>query len=148
MRRVGGISLYFLHAGTRYMCCSVFHQMKDRPIVSLPSDFLQQVMRTFSSTPLLSTPSRHKRHRAPPSGIAPRRSDRLAEKARNRPPAVAAAQNVLMQKLGLASSAHIETADYDRYLELFDQGLSEEQARRINSSSWQAQLPQSLRRSR
>jgi hypothetical protein len=54
------------------------------------------------------------------------------QRARNRPPAVAAAQNVLMQKLGLASSAHIETADYDRYLELFDQGLSEEQARRIN----------------
>jgi hypothetical protein len=32
----------------------------------------------------------------------------------------------------LASSAHIETADYDRYLELFDQGLSEEQAQRID----------------
>jgi hypothetical protein len=107
-------------------------RMPDGPIPSSPSDFLQQVMRTLNSTPLLSTPSRRKRHRAPPSGTVPRRSSRPAKKARNWAPAVAAAQNVLMWKLGLASSAHIETADYDRYLELFDQGLSEEQARRID----------------
>jgi hypothetical protein len=56
----------------------------------------------------------------------------LVKKAHNRALAVATTQNMLMWKLGLASPSHIETDDYERYLQLFDQGLSEDQARCID----------------
>jgi hypothetical protein len=54
------------------------------------------------------------------------------KKAHNKALAVATTHNMLMWKLGLASSSHIETDDYERYLQLFDQGLSEDQARCID----------------
>jgi hypothetical protein len=55
------------------------------------------------------------------------------KKAWSRAPAVAATQNMLMRKLGLASSAHVETDtdNFNRYLQLFNQRLSEDQAWRI-----------------
>jgi hypothetical protein len=37
-----------------------------------------------------------------------------------------------MRKLGLATGAHVDTTDYDRYLQLFSNGLSEEQTRHID----------------
>jgi hypothetical protein len=40
--------------------------------------------------------------------------------------AVAAAQNVLMRKLGIAKDQHIESDDFEAYLKLFMDGLSEE----------------------
>jgi hypothetical protein len=58
----------------------------------------------------------------------PRRSDWLVKKALRRAPSVAAAQNVLMRKLGLVSSDHVESADFDCYLSSFNEGLSENQA--------------------
>jgi hypothetical protein len=56
----------------------------------------------------------------------PRRSSQLAQKVWGRAPAVVAAQNALMMKLGLATTMHIKTSDFDRYLELFNNGLLEE----------------------
>jgi hypothetical protein len=38
-------------------------------------------------------------------------------------PAVAVAQNVIMRKLGLASSEHIETEDFSAYINLFCDGF-------------------------
>jgi hypothetical protein len=47
-------------------------------------------------------------------------------------PAVAAAQNIIMRKLGLASSEHIETEDFSAYVNLFHDGFYEDQARMID----------------
>jgi hypothetical protein len=46
-------------------------------------------------------------------------------------PAVAAAQNVLMRKLGLVTGEHVESEDFDRYLNMFKGGLTEEQVNLI-----------------
>jgi hypothetical protein len=56
----------------------------------------------------------------------PRRSSRLAKKACHRTPAVAQAQNVLMRKLGFAQAPHLETDDFEKYLRLSNEGLTEE----------------------
>jgi hypothetical protein len=37
-----------------------------------------------------------------------------------------------MKKLGIASKPHVKSVDFDRYVKLFSEGLSEEQARQIN----------------
>jgi hypothetical protein len=62
----------------------------------------------------------------------PRRSVRLAKKAGRRVPTVAAAQNVLMKRLGLVAEQHVESDDFNTYINLFRDGLSEEQARIID----------------
>jgi hypothetical protein len=46
-------------------------------------------------------------------------------------PVVVAAQNLLMQKLELMFDVHVESADYTCYLELFLNGLTEEQVELI-----------------
>jgi hypothetical protein len=69
---------------------------------------------------------------SPASSTVSCHNSQLAQKARGRAPAVAATQNVLVRKLGLASTTHIETSYFDRYLELFNHGLSEDQAHQID----------------
>jgi hypothetical protein len=56
--------------------------------------------------------------------VPPRHSSHPAKKARSRVPAVAATQNVFMRKLGVATSEHVESANFDSYLSLFNEGLS------------------------
>jgi hypothetical protein len=57
----------------------------------------------------------------------------LAKKACRRVLTVAATQNILMRKLGMPSSQHVEMADFNRYLQLFDSGLMEDQVWLINN---------------
>jgi hypothetical protein len=57
----------------------------------------------------------------------PQHSIWIASKTRNRAHAVVVAQNVLMRKLGVVKGAHVEVADFDYYLWLFKEGLTEEQ---------------------
>jgi hypothetical protein len=47
-------------------------------------------------------------------------------------PVVVATQNMLMRKLGMTSSQHLETMDFDHYIQLFESGLSEQQVQMIN----------------
>jgi hypothetical protein len=61
----------------------------------------------------------------------PRCSDRLAKKVVRRAPSVAATQNVVMHKLGLLSSEHVESSDFDHYLSSFNGGISLHQAQLI-----------------
>jgi hypothetical protein len=42
-------------------------------------------------------------------------------------PPVIASQNVLLRKLGIAQGQHLESNDFEVYLSLFKEGLSEEQ---------------------
>jgi hypothetical protein len=42
-------------------------------------------------------------------------------------PAVAQAQNILMHKLGLAQSPHLEMDDFEKYFKPFNEELTEEQ---------------------
>jgi hypothetical protein len=61
----------------------------------------------------------------------PRRSRHLAKKAKSHVPDVAGAQNLLMHKLGLALGPHVESEDFDRYVQAFKNGLSAEQVNLI-----------------
>jgi hypothetical protein len=56
----------------------------------------------------------------------------LAKKASHRVPTVAVAQNILMKRLGLVAEQHVESDDFNTYINLFRDGLSEEQARIID----------------
>jgi hypothetical protein len=51
----------------------------------------------------------------------------LAKKTSRRILVVVAAQNALMKKLGLTTGVHMESKDFNRYIELFCYGLSEGQ---------------------
>ena len=68
----------------------------------------------------------------PPSSEQLRRSVRLAKKARQRTPAVVAAQNVLLKKLGFAAEEPPTADDVDRYVQTFRDGLTEEQVKTID----------------
>jgi hypothetical protein len=81
---------------------------------------------------LAGPPPRRQARRSCAAFVLPHHSTRLAKKAGRRMPAVAAAQNVIMWKLGLASNEHIETEDFSAYINLFRDGLSEDQARMID----------------
>jgi hypothetical protein len=62
----------------------------------------------------------------------PRHSACLAKKATNRTPAVVAAQSLLVCKLGfLQAQNEIQSTNFDRYIQLFAEGLKEEQAQAI-----------------
>jgi hypothetical protein len=56
----------------------------------------------------------------------------LAKKAGRKVPTVAAAQNVLMERLGLVARQHVESDDFNTYINLFRDGMSEEQAHIID----------------
>jgi hypothetical protein len=47
-------------------------------------------------------------------------------------PTIMVDQNLLMQKLGLATGTHFESDDFARYIDLFLDGLSEEQLKLIH----------------
>jgi hypothetical protein len=81
---------------------------------------------------LAGPPPRRRARRSCAASVLPHHSTRLAKKAGRRMPAVAAAQNVIMWKLGLSSNEHIETEDFSAYINLFRDGLSEDQARMID----------------
>jgi hypothetical protein len=49
------------------------------------------------------------------------------KKAMGRTPTVAAAHNILMKKLGLAQGPQLQSTDFEQYLQLFAEGLSESQ---------------------
>jgi hypothetical protein len=57
-------------------------------------------------------------------------SSRLAKKAYHHALAVAATQNVLLKKLGLSQDEQLQAVDFEKYICLFDEGLSK----------WQSQL--------
>jgi hypothetical protein len=63
----------------------------------------------------------------------PHRSARLVKKAINRTLVVAAAQNLLIHRLGLLQNQHeIESANFDHYIKLFAEWLCEVQAPMIS----------------
>jgi hypothetical protein len=57
--------------------------------------------------------------------MAPCCSSCITKKSGCRMPAVAVAQNLLLKKLGLAQGSQVEATEFERYLNLFKDGLSE-----------------------
>jgi hypothetical protein len=45
---------------------------------------------------------------------------------------IAAAQNALMKKLGLITGEHVESDEFNQYIKLFHDGLSEDQEKMID----------------
>ncbi|OEL37854.1 hypothetical protein BAE44_0001127 [Dichanthelium oligosanthes] len=103
--------------------------------VSVPTDlpsFAQALRKPLGPSVLPSPPPlRRPRHRA--ALLAPpHRSSRLAKKAVCRTPSLIAAQNLLMRKLGLSGDSQLESGDFDRYIQMFKNGLTEEQTKLIS----------------
>jgi hypothetical protein len=73
----------------------------------------------------------HPGHRRPIPASVPHRSARLAKKALPHTPALVAAQNVLLKKLGLLVDQEITPDNLNWYIQMFKTGLSEEQAHLI-----------------
>jgi hypothetical protein len=95
------------------------------PAPGSPSSFVQQMSSSIQQMTLVPAQRRRRQHiRVPPSTV-PRRSSRLAKKSKSIQLVVAAAQNVLMQKLGFINDTHNEADDFERYLFAFNEGLSD-----------------------
>jgi hypothetical protein len=93
------------------------------------TSFAQLVMLPLDKSELAS-PLHHRRTK-PPLVLAPWYSIRLPKKSCNRTSAIVVAQNVLIHKLGLATGLEMDTTAFEKYIMLFWEGLSEEQARRV-----------------
>jgi predicted metal-dependent TIM-barrel fold hydrolase len=63
--------------------------------------------------------------------VVPHHSAHLAKKVVHMTPAVAAAQNLLRKKLGMAREPQLSSEDFDRYLEQFEDGLTVKQVKAI-----------------
>jgi hypothetical protein len=100
--------------------------MVDGAIPGSSTSFVHMISSPMPPTSqmLQPPPRRHRRRRSPPASL-PWRGRRLAAKARSGLPTVTATQNLLMRKLGVATDTHIESADFERYIDLFLDGLSE-----------------------
>ncbi|OEL22976.1 hypothetical protein BAE44_0016005, partial [Dichanthelium oligosanthes] len=95
------------------------------------ASFSQAVRKPLGPSILQSPPPLRRPRRRAALQAPPRRSSRLARKAVRRTPALVAAQNLLMRKLRLSGEAQLETANFDRYIQLFQNGLSEDQTKLI-----------------
>jgi hypothetical protein len=96
-------------------------------IPSSPGEFAQLMTKPLQLAALASSPIRRRFPRQTYStSTVPRGSSRLAKKARRRVPIVATVQNLLMWKLRLSTSAHVESNDFDCYLRAFKECLMEE----------------------
>jgi hypothetical protein len=95
-----------------------------------PVSFRAKVAKHLPS-PVAPSPLSHHCARRTMLTSVPRRSARLARKAMGRTPAVAAAQNILRKKLGLAEGPQLQYTDFERYLKLFVEGLSDAQVELI-----------------
>jgi exonuclease III len=99
-------------------------------ILTSPSSFKLRMSKLIPAPVISSQPHRH---RAKVVQVAlPRRSTRLVKKAMQDTPAVVTTQNVLMLKLGLSTGQQLQTANLDKYLKLFQEGLSLEQVQLIH----------------
>lgn len=104
--------------------------MQEGHIPSTPAEF-DSLVTGQVQPPVCDAPRRRRaRIAAPPH--SPRRSVRLAMKSRRRTPALLAAQNVLLKKLGLTAEAPPEADDIVAYIHTFQNGHTEDQARLID----------------
>lgn len=99
-------------------------------IPSSPSAFAARVTRPLQNA-ICSSPVQRRRRASVAPPRTPRRSSRLAKKSLGRTPAVQAAQNVLLKKLGITDGAPPVAQDLEAYVQMFQQGLSEEHTRLI-----------------
>jgi hypothetical protein len=97
--------------------------MLDGVIPSSPMSFVHVLSKPVASQEL-ATPLPRRRRRTPGPTTLSCCSSRLAKKAFHLTPALATAQNVLMKKLGLSIEGKLEAVDFERYVCLFNEGLS------------------------
>lgn len=92
-----------------------------------PADEMGFVATVTKPLPIAQLPAPRRRPGRPAPIQPPRRSQRLAKKIRARTPAIVAAQNVLLRKLGITSNEPPVPEHIDQYLQAFSNGLTEEQ---------------------
>jgi hypothetical protein len=106
--------------------------METGVIHNSPNYFVHLMAKLLQSVALTSPPVHHHHPRCVyTTSEVPRHCSHLAKKASSRVPVVAAAQNILMRKLGLATGTHVESEDFNRYLKAFKDGLTEEHVKLI-----------------
>jgi hypothetical protein len=85
---------------------------------------------------LPSSPIHHRSNISLAPCTTPLHSSQLAKKARNRAPAVAAAQNVLMRKLCISTEPQLKAANFEKFINLFNDSLSKAQVWLIQDLFW------------
>jgi hypothetical protein len=125
----------YLARDTRFIttsCNTSLGSMQDILLPVCPTTFAKLVTSDLPVAALQSTPIEHRTRRVV-TPVVPRQSAHLAKKVVNRTPVAAAAQNLLMHKLGLLQARNeIDLAEFDRYIKLFAEGLPESHAQMIN----------------
>jgi hypothetical protein len=119
-------------------------ERSNREVVLSPHRFVTTMRGSSPGSMLVgvipSNPGR-RRSKARMINVAPWHSARLAKKARSRTPAVAAAQNVLMKKLGISKERQLETVDFERYITIFEKVLIDEQIKLIRDLFMESDEP-------
>jgi hypothetical protein len=93
--------------------------MMEGVIPSSPTSFIQVLSKPVANQALATTLS------------TPHHSNRLAKKAFHYTLVLAMVQNVLMKKLGISSRGQLEATDFDKYIQMFKEGMSEWQVQMI-----------------
>jgi hypothetical protein len=92
-----------------------------------PSTFSHMLRKELQPTALVTPPS-HRRVRQQNECGDSVLEQPFSKEAVNRPSTVAAARNVLLRKLVLSKGSEVETEEFNCCLQLFKDGLIEEQA--------------------
>jgi hypothetical protein len=98
-------------------------QMLEGVIPSNPLSFVC-ILSKLVATDILPTPPPSCRRRSPPVSLS-FHITHLTKKAFRRAPVVVAAQNPLMMKLSLSKDGQLEAVDFEKYVHMFEEGLSE-----------------------
>jgi hypothetical protein len=104
--------------------------MVDGVIPSSPLAFVRVPSEEVANAGL-ATPPPHRCQRAPVPASLPCCNSRLAKKVFHRTSVVTTAQNMLMKKLGLSNKDQLQSIDFEKYIQLFDEGLMERQSQLI-----------------
>jgi hypothetical protein len=113
------------------VCDTSLGAMQEGVIPTDPDEFKQMVVKPLEATSL-ATPLQRCPWRVSASTASPHRYKRLAKQAVHQTPVIAVAQNLLMRKLGLLPKKEMGPEDFDKYTQLFLDGLTEEQTKIIN----------------
>jgi hypothetical protein len=100
--------------------------MQEGFILTGPISFERAMTRPIPSS-AVATPLPKHRQRTPALPSIPRHSSQLAKKAMHRTPVAMVAQNVPMKKLSISSKGQLQSSGFERYMQMFKEGLSERQ---------------------
>jgi hypothetical protein len=99
--------------------------MQSGSIPTSPTAFMHVMTKPLQPLALPSSPPRHHSCRLLDLTSTPCHCNRIAKKAGQWTPAMGAAQNLLLKKIGLSQGSQVAMIDFESYLNMLKDGLTE-----------------------